>query len=209
MGQFEEEMAYHLRRATGTLKQQMPVMSGVVRGVDEAAGTCAVELSTDDNDQNTEGVLLNAVTNNVKGLLLIPAVNSHVWVAELDGPGKWGVVKASDITKMTTKVGDTTEMVITDGHVVFNGGEHGGMVKAPEMVGRMNVVEGDINNLKTTLSTLLLSLASACAAGSGSGASIPVTNLMLLTYMQTFTTYISQVLQLTTQPQIENPKVKH
>jgi hypothetical protein len=102
-----------------------PVMSGtVVAGsVDTEEGTCKVVLSVDDEQNPTEGILINAVTLNNNGLILYPADDSNVWVAEIDGPGKWGIVKCSDLVKVSAVIGGAALVMTADGFSIKAGGK--------------------------------------------------------------------------------------
>ena len=150
MSQTDKKIAAQIReianKHNGLLS--FPTMMGtVVAGsVDMSACTCAVLLSVDDADaEGTGHVLLNAVTGNVNGILCFPADGSNVWVAELDGPGKWGIVKTSDLVKykltvgssqltvidgtVTVQVGDQTKLTMTSsGHKIEAGGKDLGTV---------------------------------------------------------------------------------
>ena len=97
---------------------RFPVMMGMVvaGSVDEVLGICSVILSSDDDSSPTEGVLLNAITSNINGVLEYPADNSYVWVAELDGQGKYGVIKCCDVYKVVVNLGNSV-FKITDGIV--------------------------------------------------------------------------------------------
>ena len=104
---------------------RFPIMTGsVVAGsVDMDNLECTVLLSVDDEDSGgTEGILLNAVSLNSNGFLLFPADGSKVWVAELDGPGKWGVIKCSDLVKCQVTIGNNKTVVNGDNVEVTTGG---------------------------------------------------------------------------------------
>lgn len=139
-----KEIGESIRRISGV---QPVVMSGKVTEVQEADGTCAVLLSID--DEPTEGVLITAVTGNANGVVLLPKQDSQVWVAEIDGPGKWGVVKYSEVEKVTVTIGGTAEVVVTEGEIVLNGGEKGGVVVVADLVEKINRLENTLNGLIT------------------------------------------------------------
>lgn len=145
--QAQRSIGEHIRRIAGTSYSQLPIMSGVVKNVDETEGTCEVDLSID-GDATTSGILINAVTNNNNGVLLIPAQNSHVWVAEIDGPGKWGIVKCSNVEKVVIKIANTAEMEITGEHITMNGGNNQGLVKVQPLVQKINEIINDVKKLK-------------------------------------------------------------
>lgn len=95
------------------------VMMGKVIAVD--GSECTVLLSVDLEENPTEGVLLNGVEMYMGGVYIRPAVDSTVWVAEIDGPGKWGVVKTSIIDEFQWSVGDPegsrTQMLVNSDEV--------------------------------------------------------------------------------------------
>jgi hypothetical protein len=107
----ERQILENLRTAIlGSTGQRHPIMMGTVvaDSVDEGAMTCSVLLSVDGTDSPTEGVLLNALQDNTDGVIPVPNDESVVWVAELDGPGKFGVVRCSTLKKVLVKIGDVT-----------------------------------------------------------------------------------------------------
>ena len=108
MGQVEKSLATAIRKiADNSQGKRFTVMMGVVvaGSVDETQNTCKVVLSKDDDDTPTEGVMLNGIQLNSNGFILYPADNSYVWVAEIDGPGKYGIVRCSDLVKVTCTAG--------------------------------------------------------------------------------------------------------
>lgn len=136
IGEVIEEIS---EKKKGSLR--FPVMSGTVvpGSVDDSKQTCSVQLSTDDEDDDvhTKGIVLNAVSSNNNGMILYPADGSNVLVAEIDGPGKWGLIKCSNLVKLNVKIGDTT-FTITDGKIQMNGGSNGGLTITPKLVAALN-----------------------------------------------------------------------
>lgn len=149
--QAQRKIGDHIRRIAGTAQPQLPIMSGVVKEVNEEEGTCGVDLSVDDEDTTTSGIMINAVTHNNNGVLLIPAQNSNVWVAEIDGPGKWGIIKCSNVEKVIIKIAGTPEMEITSEHIKMNGGSNRGLVKVEPLVDKINEIVRDIQKLKDSV----------------------------------------------------------
>jgi hypothetical protein len=151
---------------------RFPVMSGVVvaGSVDMSACTCTVLLSVDDTDSpTTGGVLLNSVSGNVNGMLCFPADNSNVWVAEIDGPGKWGIIKTSDLVKMVVTIGSVS-LTMTDGLIQFNDGSLGGLVELQKCEDNLNALK---NYIKETLEPAIVSgmnaIGAAMAANGATG----------------------------------------
>lgn len=141
-----KEIGEHIRRIAGV---QPVVMSGKVQEVQEDDGTCSVLLSID--DEATEGVLLTSVTGNANGVVILPKAESQVWVAEIDGPGKWGIVKYGEIEKVTVKMGGTPEIVVTEGEIVMNGGGLGGLTKTQVLKTELDKVKDFLTHLKTVI----------------------------------------------------------
>jgi hypothetical protein len=73
---------------------RFPVMSGVVKAVHDDM-TADVELSVDDAGVVTTEVMQSVVLNNMAGLYGKPTIGAYCIVAEVDGPGKWELLKAS------------------------------------------------------------------------------------------------------------------
>jgi hypothetical protein len=121
MSQLEKQIAEKIRAiANGRAGDRFPVMSGkVVAGsVDENEGTCKVVLSVNDTDCPTEDILISAVVQNANGFILYPRDESNVWVAEVDVPGKYGIIKCSNIYKavvmMNAESGGDKVITMTD-----------------------------------------------------------------------------------------------
>jgi len=97
------------------------IMSGTVVSVNEDAATMSVLLT--DYDANVDNVLLNGVSDNLNGLLLIPSVNSNVVIASIDGPGEYTLVRASNIDKALINIGTTKLTIDSNGYNVSHNGE--------------------------------------------------------------------------------------
>lgn len=133
-----EQIAYDIRRLAGNHASYM--MSGVVKEVDTGNATCTVLLDTDDDGAPSDGVLLNVATGAVNGIHIIPAMNSRVWVSEVDEPGRWALVRCGTIEKMYVKANTLIE---------YNGGGLGGLVKVSVLVSKLNALEDLVNDLIT------------------------------------------------------------
>jgi hypothetical protein len=106
--------------------RQGVVMCGtVVAGsVDMDAQTCTVLLA----DMDTGGagmpyVLLNSVRMDGSGLILYPADNSMVWVAQLEGSGQWGVLRCGELAKVACTIGQTICTLTSSGVHIEGGGK--------------------------------------------------------------------------------------
>ena len=118
----ESQILANLKKALLGNRNRFPVMAAKVVTVDAGTQTCTVNLSITDVGVELPGVMLNALAGNDLGVVLYPAINSIVWVAELDGPGKYGVVRCSEVTKVGVKVGDVTGEV-SNGKVYWKQGD--------------------------------------------------------------------------------------
>lgn len=138
-----------------------------VTAVDKDARCCDCE--PENEEAPLLGVSLQAVQGGSVGVVVYPRVGSFVIVGYLSG-GVTGVVLQSfdveaveiTISDSTTRVqldeqgarvqvGDETSMELTGEGVVINGGSFGGLVKVEDLTKRLNLVEQDINNLKTAI----------------------------------------------------------
>ena len=98
------------------------------------------------------GVNLQANQEANYGLCLFPEPGSYVVVGFVaDG--------AAGVVLLTEKI-ETAEIVIGDisaridkNTVTFNGGNLGGLVRVEDLTKRLNIIENDINNLKTVFSS--------------------------------------------------------
>lgn len=200
--QAQRSIGEHIRRIAGAMPAPAQIMSGVVKEVNEAEGTAMVALSLD-GDEAVSGVMLNAIIENDNGLLVIPAQDSNVWVAEIDGPDKWGIIKCSNAEKVTIKIAGTPEVLVESGKVVINGGEHGGMVKVQELVEAFNVIREDVNRLKNKIGIWSpvpndggAALRAALAESAPGVPPLP-------------TSWAGELIQEFTIPDFENPDAKH
>ena len=189
IGALIEEIAH---KRQGALR--FPVMSGtVVAGsVDEANMVCSVLLNLQDSDApGLQGILLNAVSTNTNGMILYPADNSNVWVAEIDGPGKWGVIRTSDLAQVIITIG-SAKITMTGGLVRFNDGSNDGLVKVGALVTKLNNLENKLNNLITVFNSWT-----------------PVSNDGGAALKTALISWVAAALTDTVQSDLENTTVKH
>ena len=219
MSQLEKNIAQQIRTIANCRQQNsFPIMSGkVVAGsVDDGNCVCSVVLSVDDADSPTEEVLLNVVLQNGLGFFLLPADGADVLVAELDGPGKYGILQASAYENVSFNGNSTikfqtsdlqvfmglgeirvkkgTQGMFIDGtDVHFNDGSFGGLVKVAALTSKLNALEGKINNLRANV-------ASFVPAGTLADAAALKAAIL---------TGLGAALTVTVQSDVENTAVKH
>ena len=137
----EIEIGEQMRRIVGHM---IPVLSGVVKSVDEANAECTVELTSGVDGEELDGVMLNVITANAAGVYGLPAVNANCLVGVVDGSGKWELLRAEKYSKW---------MVAADSLIQLNDGSKGGLVVVGELVSKINVLEQDLNTIKTVFKT--------------------------------------------------------
>ena len=173
-----------------------------VDSVDETART--VDCTPIDEGAPLLGVNLQANQNSEVGDIAFPSVGSFVVVAFLS-PMVAVVVLCDKVEKRLLTIGDTeitttadgvimnvdkTEVKITAGSVVINGGDLGGMVKVEDITKKINAVEARCDTLLSTLQGVIIPLAP--------------TGTVLFAPM-----FIMKPLGTTLQSELENIKVKH
>jgi hypothetical protein len=141
----EEKIAGEYKKMIRHLEREMS-KSGVVRSVDTGAQKAQVQLTMHDKDQTVD-VLLNATPDNDMGIIIYPKVDSDVVVCDIDGDGIYTIIQYGKIDKLVVKIGSTTELEVTDGNIVMNGGSYGGLVKVSELVDKIKSIENLLNSL--------------------------------------------------------------
>lgn len=207
MTQFSKEIAKEIdeiaNKRHGGLR--FPVMSGTIVSVDEDEMTAVVRLSVDDEDVPTEDICVNVLLENAHGIYGIPPQGAACLVAEVDGPGKWEVLKCSKYTNVYVKA-ENTVFINGTAKIQLRDGSLEGLVIVAPLIEKLNNLENDLNDLKNDLSSFLASVAASVAASPGA----PVINGDLSTWlMGAFTAYIGHMLVPTEQVELENRAVTH
>jgi hypothetical protein len=170
----DDKISAELKRITHSGdRSRQTVMSGKVLSVDEATMVAMVVLTTDsssdgsaDDDSTPVPCQLNVIDENSDGFYLVPAEKADCEVAEIDGPGKWSIVRASKYTKISGKIGGQSFSMTSDGFV-FNGGSKGGVPQINELKDNLEALRDYIKN---TLEPAIKSTINAIGVGSGSNA---------------------------------------
>ena len=128
--ELDKQISQELKRITRTqAKTRYAVMSGKVKGaVDEGELSCKVVLSDDNPDSPTEDITVNTKLQITDGLVLYPADGSFVWVAEIDGPGKYGLLKCSTLDKAVLTIGTSKLTITAAGYKIERGSTNLGTV---------------------------------------------------------------------------------
>lgn len=117
-----------------------------VKAVDTEARTVDVEPL--DEGAPLLGVNLQANQGGTVGVLQVPRVGSSVVVGKFSGYEAGVVVLMEDVERVEAVVGDYS-LELSDEGITLNGGRLGGLVKVADLTNRLNVLERDLNTLKT------------------------------------------------------------
>lgn len=108
--------------------------------VDESARTCNVRPY--DDTANVYGVRLQALKGSEKGLFLVPTVGSAVLVVFLSK------------SRAFVALGEQLDKIVIDTELtIWNGGEFGGIFKAPDTLVQLNKLKDRITQLENDLKT--------------------------------------------------------
>jgi hypothetical protein len=141
------------------------IISGIVvpGSVDTTSYSMSVQAS--DDSEPIQGVMLNAIVADGNGVILIPKDGSNVVIGSIDGPGEWGLIKASELTRAiitmenVTCVMDNTQINIQNGNVLFN---------ISDSVFKMNTASESLYQLLKDCFTYLTELTVPTPAGTSS-----------------------------------------
>lgn len=126
--------------ATGIL----PVIAAKVIAVNKDNATiCAMPIDT--SQPEILDIRLRADVSNLDGLVVFPAIDSHVLLAPIDNNNTvYFVVGTTEITETIINVLDTSisivgnQISINSSNIILNNGQIGGLVKLPELVEALN-----------------------------------------------------------------------
>lgn len=137
--------------------------SGAVQSVDNAAFTCDVLCA---NGMEIPAAQLKTLKDATKGLVLIPAVGSEVWMINIGD--EWLVLSIEELDKIIGIVGNSTFTIDTDGYSLQRSGESLANIMQDLMtaLAQMTYTNGggttgvannvaDLNTIKTRLQNVL------------------------------------------------------
>ena len=167
---------------------KIEVFSGMVKSVDEEAGT--MEIMPDDDDAEfVLPCLLRADDDGLKGIVPLPEVGSEVVVSSVDGGAPFILVRAS---KLSGVLIDVPELTIKCDAIEINGGINNGLIIIEALKNELELynklLQAFLNELKTPINE----------PGNGSPSAFQAKLLAALS-----------AYQLPTFANIENTKVKH
>lgn len=171
------------------------VMTCEVTKVTASERTCTVLPLTD----NLEPFAAQLMADIDDGLLILPTVGSTVKImlSEIITPT---VIQYSAIDEILIVSGGSAIKVYSSG-VELQGVDYGGVMKVTPSVKAWNDLQNDVNTLKNIFATM----ASAPVVTTAVGA----TDAFYTLFASNIASYVSAPLSITTETQIENPKVKH
>lgn len=124
-----------------------PLVTAVVKSVDEDKALLSAELSMDEPGAVTGEITLNTVQGDNAGIILVPKVGARCILAAVDtDSGVYTLLRASEYDKIKIKAGDRT-LEVKDGQWTFDGGSNGGLIKIDSLVEKLNNVENKMNDL--------------------------------------------------------------
>jgi len=182
-----------VQKMTGTYNlDQLYLVTGTCKNIDEAAGSCDVEAVSGNATTTISGVKFQAAIGD--GVDYIPVENSVVKVLFSKYTTPF-IVQYSDVDKMiiaaNSGVNHFDEYAFDCDKIVFNGGSLGGLVKVIELTNKLNNLENKVNSMISTFNSHLHT-----SGGAGAPTTPP-------------TAPISGTLTPTQQNDIEDTKFKH
>jgi hypothetical protein len=171
------DIAKSIRKLADT-EDEVYCITAKVISVDENNRTCCAEPSN--GKAQLQDIRLQSTPGGNVGLCLIPEVGTYVLIGFIT-KNEAVVLLAEKLTKILCSV-DLIE---------FNGGELGGMVKLLSNVSRLNILENDLNTIKTAFNSW-----------------VPVPNDGGAALKTAATTWSSNSLTNTVRADLENEKIK-
>jgi hypothetical protein len=164
------------------------IVEGFVTDVDGVNYTCSVNVPRNSNGSSIDNIYYNVPLKILRGsqasFIEIPHITSHCLLTFKDNNTQRPTLYSVDqCDKILVRVGTVTLEINTGkdsenndiASFVFNGGSQGNMVLIQKAVDKLNIIEQDINKLKTSFSTWVVvpsdggaALKAAAASWSGS-----------------------------------------
>lgn len=152
--------------------------SFIAKVKDVNADDCVCVVETEDGIRYDE-VLLCAVTEVDKGILVVPKVGSHVMVSRIGGSNELYVSMFSEITEVMVVVEDNVSLEISDKGIKSKVGD-----VVIEVTDKGVSIANKVNDLKTVLSELIDAVSQITVTappGTTGGATTPPINATQIT----------------------------
>lgn len=128
------------------------LLVGTVTSVDRTART--VDVAPLDESAPLLGMNLQANQGSNLGIVQIPRVGSFVIVGFCDDGASGMVLLSDDVEEVRITIeGEENSILVNNDGITLNGGSLGGLVKVRELTERINLIERDINNMKTVMAS--------------------------------------------------------
>ncbi len=171
MSQAAKQIAEDIKEMVEIAASRIPtIFTGKVVSVDTEQYTCAVELNVNDEGNATQNILVNAALEVTEGLILLPAENSVVWVAKLDGGGNLGIVKCSEVQQLLWRVGNDVQIASNQNYLDLKAGDGLQLLMA---AGKFKIKNGS-KNLLTVLLDILTHIEQITVNAAGAPTSVPI-----------------------------------
>lgn len=145
----ESQLGEAFTRATAVLTRHMQVADGIVVDVDtdpesDTAFTCDIQVGTGSDIVIYPDVPMKVLIGSRASVIEIPVKGTNCIISFRDGNmGR----------PQLDKVDQTDQLLLNCGQVIANEGQLGGLIKIEDLVNRLNILEKDVNTLKTAFNT--------------------------------------------------------
>ena len=166
MDNLETELSDALIRFGRMFAKGSVVIDGFIVDVDTVNFTATINIPRNSNGQTVDQfyykVPLKILRGSQASFVEIPSVTSHCLLTFKDNNiQRPALFSVDQCDKLLMKCGNTTFELNTgkdqDGNdipgIVFNGGENGGLVILDKLVQKLNLLEKDLNKVKTAFTT--------------------------------------------------------
>lgn len=138
---YESQLGEAFTQAVRVHLRAMSLIDGVVKSVEyPESQTCTVTVGEGNEAVDFNKVALRVLFTSLGAFTEVPAVGSKCIICFRDG----------NLARRQLFAVDTCDKLLLNyGSIEANGGKNGGLVNVMDLVERLNLVENDINKLKT------------------------------------------------------------
>lgn len=129
------------RQLAGFNPKAQSTIVATVQDIDESEWTCTLL----DDELEIPGVRLKTIVGENKGIIKVPKIGTYVLAILDEDTGEWVVQMAEEYDRIVIVVGSSI-IDMTDGSILINGGNLGGMVKIAELTDKLNDLVNSYNN---------------------------------------------------------------
>lgn len=136
------------RQLAGFNPKSQSTIIATVQDIDESEWTCTLL----DDELEIPGVRLKTIVGENKGIIKVPKIGIYVLALLDEDTGEWVVMLAEEYDRILVVVGSST-IEMTDGSILVNGGNLGGMVKIAELTEKLNTLVSTFNGHTHSVTT--------------------------------------------------------